>query len=222
MMRIRSFSIVLTIQSLSIVGVILMTASPGLTANVWQDLWERIVQSRGQEKPRSVRGSNCLVGPSNVIWSDRPRLAWYNGLSPVKTVKITKSGDSKHSVWSREIDSLQTSVQYDDKLLPPGIYQWSTIDSFGRSDIRLFEVMEQGEREEIGDALLILEQEIKGQKLTDDDRILKKIEFWLDRDLPWDAISEIYSTEGQSTEAEKLQQDFVNRVCSLKPLSNKE
>ena len=78
--------------------------------------------------------------------------------------------------------------------------------------------MERVEQKKIGDALLILEQEIKGQKLTDDDRILRKIEFWLDRNLPWDAMSEIYAYEGRSTEAEKLRQDFVNRVCRLKPL----
>ena len=216
-MKIWSFGVVLTIQSLSIVGVILMTASPGLTANIFQDILERIFRSGGQERPRSVRGGNCLVGPSDVIWSDRPQLAWDNGLSPVKTVKITKSGDLTHPVWGREIDSLQTSVQYDNKPLPPDVYQWSTNDSFGRSDIGSFEVMEQVERKEIGDALLILEQEIKGQKLTDNDRLLKKIEFWLDRDLPWDAMSEIYVYEGRSTEAEKLRQDFVNRVCSLKP-----
>ena len=216
-----------------------MTASPGLTSDIvqnfwertvrstgqekprsvrgWEDIWKKIIRSTGQEKPRSVRGGNCLVGPSHVIWSDRPRLAWDDGLSPVKTVKITKSGDSKHPVWSREIDSLQTSVQYDDKPLPPDIYQWSTTDSFGRSEIGSFEVMEQGERKEIEDALLILEQEIKGQMLANDDRMLKKIKFWSDRDLPWDAVSEIYADEGRSTEAEKLRQDFVDRVCSLKP-----
>ena len=220
-MKMRSLGIALTIQSLSIAGVMLMTASPGLTATVWQGLWERIIRSTGQDKPRSVRGGNCLVGPSNVIWSDRPRLAWDNGLSPVKIVKITKSSEgSTHLVWSQEIDSQQTSVQYSDKPLPPGVYQWSTIDSFGRSEIRIFEVMEPLERKKIEDARLILEQEIKGQELTENDRILKRIDFWLDteRDLPWDAISETYSAEGRSPEADKLRQDFVNRVCRLKPL----
>ena len=216
-MKIWSLGVVLAIQSLSNIGVILMTASPGLTANIFQDILERIFRPGGQERPRSVRGGNCLVGPSDVIWSDRPQLAWDNGLSPVKIVKITKSGDSTHPVWSWEIDSLQTSVQYDDKPLPPDVYQWSTTDSFGRSDTGSFEVMERVEQKKIGDALLILEQEIKGQKLTDDDRILRKIEFWLDRNLPWDAMSEIYAYEGRSTEAEKLRQDFVDKVCRLKP-----
>ena len=112
----------------------------------------------------------------------------------------------------------QTSIQYDGNPLPLGIYQWSTIDSFGRSEIGIFEVMEQVERKKIGDALSILEQEVKGQELTENNRILKKINFWLDRDLPWDAISEIYSAEERSPEAEELRQDFVDKVCRLKPL----
>ena len=223
-MKIRSLGVVLTIQSLSIVGVVLMTASPGLTANVFQNLWDRIVRSSDQQPPRSVRGGNCLVGPSHVIWSDRPRLAWDNGLSPVKTVKIAKSDNSTHPIWSKEVDTKQTSIQYDDKPLPIGVYQWSTIDSSGRSEIGSFEVMEPVEREKIRNALLILEQEIKGQELTENNRILKRINFWLepDQDLLWDAISEMYAAEGRSPEAEKLRQKFVNQVCRPKPVHSEK
>ena len=223
-MKIWSLGVVLTIQSVSIVGTILMTASPGLTANVWQDLWQRILRSPSQQPPRSVRGGNCLVSPSGVIWSDRPRLAWDNGLSPVKTVKIAKLDDVAHPVWSKEVDSKQTSIQYDGKPLPLGVYQWSTIDAFGGSRISVFEVMEQVERKEIGDALFVLEQEVKDQKLTDDDRIYKRIDFWLDtdRDLPWDAISETYADETRSSEVKTLRQKFVNRVCRLEPVPPKK
>ena len=48
-MKIWSFGVVLTIQSLSIVGVVLMTASPGLTANVFRifgnELCDRLVNN---------------------------------------------------------------------------------------------------------------------------------------------------------------------------------
>ena len=214
-MNIRALGIFVGIQSVTIAGVLSLTASPGLTANVWQDIWERIVRSAGQEKPRSVRGGNCLVGPSDVIWRNRPRLAW-NG--NVTKVKISKSNDLMHPIWVGKVDTKQTSIQYDDQPLTPGIYQWETIDVFGRSDAMLFEVMEKDERHKIATEFTKFTQELYLNKVIGNDRTLQKMDFWLKQNLPWDAISEVYGDQGQSPEAQKLQQDFVDKTCQLKPL----
>ena len=216
-MNIRALGIFVGIQSVTIAGVLSLTASPGLTANVWKDIWERIVRSGGQEKPRSVRGGICLVGPSAVIWSDRPRLAWGDNIT-VNEVKIFKSNDPSNPIWMKKLDSKQTSIQYDDKPLKPGVYQWEAIDVFGRSNTILFEVMEKVERSEISTKFTNFTKDLERSQVVGDDRTLQKIDFWLKQDLPWDAISEVYGDEGRSPETEKLQQDFVDKVCQLKPM----
>jgi hypothetical protein len=214
-MNIRALGIFVGIQSVTIAGVLSLTASPGLTANVWKDIWERIVRSGGQEKPRSVRGGICLVGPSAVIWSDRPRLAWDGN---VNEIKIFKSDDLINPIWIKNVDIKQSSIQYNDKPLKPGVYQWEAIDVFGRSKVMLFEVMENDERGQIATEFTTLTEELNNNKVIGDDRALQKIDFWLKQDLPWDAMSVVYGDEGRSPETEKLQQDFVDKVCQLKPM----
>ena len=216
-MTIRALGLFIGIQTVMIAGVLSLTASSGLTAIAWKDIWARIVRSGRQEGPKSVRGGTCLVGPgpSAVIWSDRPRLAWSEN---VTEIRIYKLDDLTNPIWKKKVDIKQNSIQYDEKPLTPGVYQWEAIDVLGRSDIMSFEVMEKVERSEISTKFTTFTKDLERNQVTGNDRTSQKVDFWLKENLLWDAISEAYSGEDQLSEKEKSRQGFVDEVCQMKPL----
>jgi len=97
---------VLKIQSV-VLAIVLLTASPGIAAakkkNIFQDIWERIVRSQEQEKPRSVRGGVCVVTPfpDAVVWSDRPIMAWQGEVKKVNLDRGTSSSTQSGSISDR-------------------------------------------------------------------------------------------------------------------------
>ena len=208
---------VLKIQSV-VLAIVLITASPGIAAakkkNIFQDIWERIVRSQEQEKPRSVRGGVCVVTPfpDAVVWSDRPIMAWQG---EVKKVNLYRGEDFKTAIWSRWVRVGKSFVAYDGLPLAAGVYMWEAIG--GLSPHRTsFKVMGGTDRDRLSGQFHLLARDFSMQGTPQKDYPLLRLDTLLSKNLLSDGVMEMYEAGGKSEEIETMQKDFVKLVCEPK------
>jgi hypothetical protein len=209
MMRIQKIGI-----SSLVVTIALFTSAPGIAAekkNIFQDLWERIVRSQGQEKPRSVRGGICPVIPglNTVVGSDRPFFMWRDSAQTVLLYPGNLVSSRQTPLWSKSVTESQTSIRYDGEPLREGEYTWEVVTPLGVKQQTPFYVMGQVER----DALKKTFAEF--DSLKGNDRILQRMAVLEKEGLLGDAVAELAEVEGE--DVQKMRSDFVKLVCEPSP-----
>jgi hypothetical protein len=208
---------VFKIQSVAL-AIVLVIASPGMAAekkNIFQELWERIIRSKEQEKPRSVRGGVCIVTPrpDAVVWRDRPILAWKG---EVKKVNLYRGeGDLKTLIWSRWVRIGKSYLAYDGQPLAAGVYTWEAIGGLSPHRIS-FEVMGGGDRDRLEGQFHLLARDFSMQEIRQKDQPVLQLDTLLRENLLSDVVMEMYETEGKSEEIEMMRNDFIKLVCEPK------
>ena len=202
---------VLKIQS-GVLAIVLLTASPGIAAakkkNIFQDIWERIIRSQEQEKPRSVRGGICQAVPglNTVVSKDRPFFLWRDTAATIHLYRGSSTTDQS-PLWSRLVNSSQSFVLYDGKPLAIGEYTWEAVSALGVKNQTSFYIMERAEREALETSLK------KFDHLQRNDRILRRIELLEKEGLLGDAVTELMGIEGEEAIVAKMREDFVKAAC---------
>ena len=204
------------IQSL-VLTIVLLTASPGIAAskkNIFQDIWERIIRSQEQEKPRSVRGGICVVTPlpDAMVRNDRPIMAWQG---QVRKVNLYRGDDFKMPIWSRWVRGNKSSVAYDGQPLAPGVYTWEAIG--GLSPQRsAFKVMGGSDRDRLSGQFQVLLRDFSMQGIPQKDQPVLRLDTLLRENLLSDVVMEMYEMEGTSEDIEIMRKDFVRLTCEPK------
>ena len=207
------------IQSLAL-AIVLLTASPGMAAekkNIIQDLWERIIRSKEQEKPRLVRGGVCIVTPfpDAVVSLYRPMIAWQG---EVKKVNLYRgNADSKLLIWSRWVRISKSSVAYDGKPLTAGVYTWETIGGLSPQQTR-FEVTSDVDRDRRSGLFHVLNRNFSMQNIPQKDQPVLLLDALLreNENRLSDVVMEMYEMAGTSEDIETMRKDFVRLVCEPK------
>jgi hypothetical protein len=207
------------IQSLAL-AIVLLTASPGMAAerkNIIQDLWERIIRSKEQEKPRSVRGGVCVVTPfpNAVVSRYRPMIAWKGEVRKVNLYR--GDADFKLPIWSRWVRVGKSSVAYDGKPLTAGVYTWETIGGLSPQQTR-FEVMGDADRDRLSGLFHVLNRDFSMQNIPQKDQPVLLLDALLreNENRLSDVVMEMYEMAGTSEDIETMRKDFVRLVCEPK------
>ncbi len=199
------------IQSILII-IGLLTASPSIAAekkNIFQDIWERIIRSQGQEPPRSVRGGICQVVPglNTVVSRDRPFFLWRDTAATIHLYQGNTVGSNQTPLWSRSVKPSQSFVSYDGEPLVAGLYTWEAISPLGVKNQTPFYVMDQAERQTLEKSLA------KFDHIEGNDRILQRMTVLEKEGLLGDTVAELTGIEGDQAIVEKMQEDFIKAVC---------
>lgn len=184
----------------------------------WDDIWQRIVRRRDQEKPRTSRGLICPVVPQlveqRVIWRDRPIFVWKG---EVKTVSVYAFSDPQPPLWTLKGLGNSNSVVYAGKSLKPGTrYIWQGEKELKVSQV-IFQMLDQPARDRVTAKLRQLETKLQQQKVPPEARVQQRVQFFLNQNLFLDAIQELYAVPQPSPELKMLQQQIVQISCPEQP-----
>jgi hypothetical protein len=215
--------------------LILLAPTPGLAQNrtqgFWDDIWQRIIRSRDQEKPRTSRGLICPVIPQMLerealLWRNRPTFVWKGEAASIAVYKTSLKG---LPIWQKAVKKGEQQTTYDGPQLLPGVsYVWQAqglggltsvgFQILGQSDgLRPFaERLDQrtvGHRQSISLALTQVEARLRLHKASPDEQIQQRADFFLNQGLFLDAASELFVSGTSSEDVKHYQQAFIQKSC---------
>lgn len=188
--------------------------------------WQRIRDFFRQEGEDRGAGNNggsrpmaglCLVSPASaqVLWHRNPVLVW-QGYS---TVGIRPLGEDDQVLW-KETDHEKASEVY--QAYYPGEplelgqgYEWLFYIS-QREPARWFpfEIMATEQHELHGAALEGLQQELAAGGASEAEVALAKAEYFVDHDLPGDALQVMFAVNEPSEELVAAREAVIEELCS--------
>ncbi|MDJ1184497.1 hypothetical protein [Roseofilum casamattae] len=157
-----------------------------------------------------------FFGPE-PIWSDRPLFFWQlkSEKLTIREVRILRD-DTDAVVWKAAVAPGQTSMVYPDDApaLEPGVaYYWQLMTRSPQVQ-GSFQVLEQSEREDIGETLQALEEELATEGIIPSEIALARALYFAQEDLLADMLQSIYSIEDSSEDLQSLQDDLVRELCN--------
>jgi hypothetical protein len=199
--------------------LILFTPTPGLAQNrpqgFWSDIWQRIVRSRDQEKPRTSRGLICPVIPQlleheSLLWHNRPTFIWKGNASAIAVYQKSPIGVP---LWQKTVKPGDHQATYDGPPLLPGVsYVWQAQGVSGLTSVG-FQILGHPDRQPISLALTQLEAQLRLQKASPDEQVQQRADFFLQRGLLLDAAAELFIPGAPSEDLKQFQQAFIQTSC---------
>lgn len=185
--------------------------------NSWDQIWQQIIRRREQERSRTSRGEICPVVPQflnrRIIWRDRPVFVWQGN---VESISVSDFAGHQQLIWQQEqIKNNNASVYVSQTLKPGTQYIWKAEN--GTQSIQvIFQVMGQTERDRITAQINQLEIKSASENSSFEEKLLQRVQFFLEQDLLLDAIQEIYHVSHPSKEIQALQKKIVELSCQKK------
>ncbi|NET15523.1 MAG: hypothetical protein F6K08_23155 [Okeania sp. SIO1H6] len=173
-----------------------------------------------KQKEGTSRGGLCLVSPGLIevegkIWNTRPIFIWQG---PLNTIEIHPS-NSYQVLWTFDIQENEEIVDYTGEELEPGnTYRWRTFeskdkDSIGGMEQRTFSIMDVEEHETITQGLAKLDQDLNKQGATKEAIAFARFQFFAERNLWSDALSEVFKVKKPSIELQAFRRNILQRLC---------
>lgn len=164
--------------------------------SIWSALLDLL---KRQEPPLASRSAICpilpgLLGPRNVIWSDRPLFAWQGQIQTleVRPYSSTIAYEDQPILWQRSVVG-EMIARYDGiPLQRSQTYDWQLMDVQGNMQRYTFQVMDRPEAEAITRDLQALEQRLQASGNSPEVIASAHIQAFMDRDLLSDALQEAY------------------------------
>ena len=180
-----------------------------------------------KERQKQKLGSRgvCLVSPgilekeTNIIWHNQPLFVWQGNSSKVE-IRLYTADNPRKPIWRQQVtqNSSELTLQqiyYTGKPLELGkIFDWEIFDDNDKSkEKRSFQIMDIEQYNLINEELTNLEKQFKQQQLTEAEITMEKANYFSERGLFSDAISELSSLDNLSPEIEQKIQDSLNQFC---------
>lgn len=214
---------------LSVVSVGWMGAAVSQTAEVSTLTasagWQRVRNFFRQENEDQGAGENrgarpmpglCLVSPGaeQTIWHRNPVLVW-QGYS---TVGLRPMDDDDAVLWQATASEKEAGVYrayYPGEALEPGqAYDWLFyIGQNAPARWFSFQVMEAEQHGQHGAALAALQSELAAQGADEEIIALAKAEYFIENDLPADALQVVFAVAEPSDNLMATQEALVQEIC---------
>lgn len=176
-----------------------------------------------QKQPLGSRGV-CLVSPGrlekiNTIWHNQPLFVW-KGNSLNVEIRLYTDNNSKRPIWRQQItnNSSELTLQqiaYTGKPLELGKkYDWEIFDLKDKSwEQGKFIIMNIEQYNSINEELKNLEKQLKEQGLKEAEISMEKANYFAERGLFSDAITELSSLENLPSDIKQQIQTSLNDFC---------
>jgi hypothetical protein len=213
---------------LGIVGTLAVSGS-SLPPVLWAQeideptLWSSMLQffRREADDRRESRNGGprvpglCLLSPHETrpIWSRQPLFVWKG---PIDTIGVRSEGERKTYLWQEvvqaEAESGLYTAAYMEEPLEPGEYEWlffnnSPLPTFWSS----FQIMDD-EAYAVHAAAL---EDLETDGLDEMELALARANYFVEENLPSDALQEIFSVSEPSAELLQLQEEIVEELCKV-------
>ncbi len=192
--------------------------------------WEAILNLFKIRRKESLLGSrsicfislNVFTEKTNVIWSTSPLFLWQETTFPFE-IRLYSPPELKQKrtlLWRQEVPETSTTVnftgiKYDGTSLEPGkSYELAIFNQEDKSkNSRTFKVMGVEERERIAEELRSLQNRLKTEKATNDEIVLERVNYFVERNLWSDALQEMYASPNPSRELIQNRQELLTNFC---------
>lgn len=180
-----------------------------------------------KERQKQKLGSRgvCLVSPgilekeTNIIWHNQPLFVWQGNTSKVE-IRLYTADNPRKPIWRQQVtqNSSELTLQqitYTGKPLELGkIYDWEIFDANDKSqEIRSFQIMDIEQYNSVNEELKNLEKQLKQQQLTEAEITVEKANYFAERGLFSDAITELSSLDNLSLEIQEEIQTLLTDFC---------
>jgi len=188
--------------------------------------WEAILAifKERQKQPLGSRGV-CLVSPgilekeTNIIWHNQPLFVWQGNSSKVEIYLYTDD-NPKRPIWRQSVtqNSQEVTLQqilYTGKPLELGKrYDWEIFDTEDKTkQIRSFIIMDIEQYNSINEELKNLETQLKKQQLTEAEITVEKANYFAEKGLFSDAITQLSSFDNLPPDIKQEIQTLLTDFC---------
>ncbi|XGV99111.1 MAG: hypothetical protein ACAF41_09255 [Leptolyngbya sp. BL-A-14] len=188
--------------------------------------WDNILKPLARKKrPLGSRGGLCALTPARLgtkteLWNLRPLFVWQGAVSQIAVRPVGKA----EVLWRYTPTSTHTTqpysqASYDGSPLQPGqTYEWLIFDQFaGPSSeptlILPFHVMDASIRSTITTQLQTLETNLQKQSASAEITAQQRTKFFVDRQLPADALQTVFAVKTPSTSLKQAIQTLPSQLC---------
>jgi hypothetical protein len=187
----------------------------------WEDAWRRIVGRRQQDPPLGSRGSGlCLIAPVAtgqnpvpVVWRQQPMLVWQGMAGRIEVY----DEQTRELMGSRLAAIAANYAPYVGKPLVPGRTYEAQVFVTPKSQFVaakvVFQMMTAADRQRIEPQLAALAD----PAATAEERVQRRVNFWMEQGLWEEAIAELYSVVQPSEALRQMRQQLVTKLCVLPP-----
>ncbi|NEO58040.1 MAG: DUF928 domain-containing protein [Okeania sp. SIO3B5] len=186
----------------------------------FEDFFNKSEEPPVKHKEGTSRGLElCLVSPGLIegegkIWNTRPIFIWQGKLNRIE-IHPSNSGEV---LWTFDIQDDEEIVDYTGEKLEPGnTYRWRIFDStnsIAGMQQRTFEIMDVEKHEAITQDLAKLDLDLNKQGSTKkEDIALARFQFFAERNLWSDALSEVFKIKKPSKELQAFRSNILQHLC---------
>ena len=153
-------------------------------------------------KDPNLEKQNNVEQQTLLVWSTQPVFFWKGEMKGIEVRHIR----SDKLMWSQNLEPTTNSIIYQGEPLQPGkAYFWREIlpdkEALSR---RSFRMMKAEDRDRISAELKQLESKLKTEGVSADQIVLRRVEYFADKELWSDVFREIYSVQNPSPKLKEL------------------
>ena len=186
------------------------------TTSRFRGLLRRIFpEDESEDPPTTSRGDLCLLaptrlGPATAIWHQRPVFIWQGTIGKIEVQDTV----TEAVLWRYQPTAEETHVRYGGEPLQSGrTYQWqiyTTADSESAIVFPSFRLLPAANRALLDNGLSIAEQDALA---VNGGRELARAQYFVDRQLPLDALQEIFLVDEPEAEFIEARQELIDSMC---------
>ena len=186
------------------------------TTSRFRGLLRRIFpDDESEDPPTTSRGDLCLLaptrlGPATAIWHQRPVFIWQGNIGRLE-IQDTVTDEV---LWRYQPTTEETYVRYGGEPLQSGrTYQWQiyiTAESESAIVFPSFRLLSAANRTLLNNGLSIADQDAPA---VNGGRELARAQYFVDRQLPLDALHEIFLVDEPEAEFIEARQELIDSMC---------
>lgn len=197
-----------------------------LLALSWGEIWDKLRRKKGRRGSRGDDNKDffCMIAPGKLkdtnsikasleVWSTKPVFLWKGKMKGIEVRDIR----SNKLMWSQSLEPMTQSIIYQGETLQPGnAYIWrEALPNEQLPSRQSFRIMKAEKRDRISAELNQLENNLKAKGANSEQIILKRIEYFAQKELWSDVVREIYSVQHPSPELkEQIKEIQSHDFCS--------
>jgi len=199
--------------------------------SAWKTLWEMVESRLNPQQLNTIsRGPNwCLIAPGqlgkkSLIWNKRPMFFWRNSTNlsepEFRIYSPLNSEPEQKVLWRKTITQESSSsefqaVQYQGETLKNNQnYKWQYFapNENTKKEEGTFKLLSVEAEQSIAQDLKVLEIQLHGK--TAEEIILKRFQYFADKELWSDALQELFSVNKPSADFVSQRQHLLEIICS--------
>ncbi|WP_424094647.1 hypothetical protein [Moorena producens] len=196
----------------------------------WGDIWDKLRRKKGKKVARSKTDNNlieqnvCMLTPGQLsdrdgnsnhkgsleIWSEQPLFLWQGEMKGIEVREMR----TNQQLWEQPLEPTTTSIVYQGKPLQAGkAYFWRNTIPLEELPTKIsFRLMNDEKRNQVTADLTALESKLKAKDATADQIALKRINYFMDKQLWSDALREIYLMPNPPAEVTDILDKINNKA----------